>query len=73
MLRSSCATTASVWHRAPRQHIALPSRQASQDHLSAPVVSPQIVRQEALISDARKPQLRKLIYKLIEKQVGSTA
>jgi hypothetical protein len=33
-------------------------------------VSPQIVRQEALISDARKPQLRKLIYKLIEKQVG---
>eukprot|EP00967_Tisochrysis_lutea_P058473 scaffold74389_cov34-Tisochrysis_lutea.AAC.3 len=28
-----------------------------------------IVRQEALISDARKPQLRKLIYKLIEKQV----
>ena len=27
----------------------------------------QIVRQEGLISDARKPQLRKLLYKLIEK------
>ena len=27
----------------------------------------QVVRQEALISENRKPQLRKLIYKLIEK------
>lgn len=27
----------------------------------------QIVRQEALVSEQRKPQLRKLIYKLIEK------
>lgn len=38
-----------------------------------PTGRPQIVRQEALISDARKPQLRKLIYKLIEKQVRTRA
>lgn len=31
------------------------------------VLVSQIVRQEALISEQRKPQLRKLIYKLIEK------
>ena len=30
----------------------------------------QVVRQEPLISDARKPQLRKLVYKLIEKQAA---
>ena len=28
----------------------------------------QLVRQEALVTDTRKPQLRKLVYKLIEKQ-----
>ena len=27
-----------------------------------------VVRKEALVTDARKPQLRKLVYKLIEKQ-----
>ena len=31
------------------------------------VLVDQIVRQEVLISEQRKPQLRKLIYKLIEK------
>ncbi len=31
----------------------------------------QIVFEEPLISEARKPQLRKLIYKLIEKQAGA--
>lgn len=31
------------------------------------VLVSQIVRQEALISEQRKPQLRKLVYKLIEK------
>lgn len=33
------------------------------------IVVNQIVRTEPLISDSRKPQLRKLVYKLIEKQV----
>jgi dynein assembly factor with WDR repeat domains 1 len=33
------------------------------------VLLSQIVRHEPLISESRKPQLRKLVYKLIEKQV----
>jgi hypothetical protein len=37
------------------------------------VLLSQIVRHEPLISESRKPQLRKLVYKLIEKQVRARA
>ena len=72
------AWSAAVWLR--RARVVMRGRACTSALVSAvqvidlrPHWPSQIVRQEALISDARKPQLRKLIYKLIEKQVRTRA